>query len=80
VHYAKVRYRDTAVSYLPQLDGGGMHFGQEFVRVVPERIDRGERPAHRGQLQGEAARCLLEGRRLKYARPSQYYYLLVRPA
>jgi len=24
-------------------------------------------------------RCLLEGRRFKYARPSQYYYLLVRP-
>lgn len=25
-------------------------------------------------------RCLLERRRLKYARPSQYYYLLIRPA
>ncbi len=25
-------------------------------------------------------RCLLEGRRLKHARPSQYYYLLIRSA
>ena len=36
--YAKVCYQDIEVSYLPELDGGGMDFGQEYVWVIPARI------------------------------------------
>lgn len=38
-HYT-VRYGDIAVSYLPELDGGGMTFGQDFVPLVRERFGR----------------------------------------
>ncbi len=38
--YASVSYNNTAVSYLPELDGGGMGFGQEFVDVVREKTGR----------------------------------------
>ena len=33
-----VRYKHITVSFLPYLDGGGRGFGQEFIRVVKEKI------------------------------------------
>jgi methylase of polypeptide subunit release factors len=38
--YYTVRYGDIRVSYLPELDGGGMTFGQAFVGLVRERIGK----------------------------------------
>lgn len=38
--YYTVRYGDLRVSYLPELDGGGMTFGQAFVGLVRERIGK----------------------------------------
>lgn len=35
-----VRYNGITVSYLPHLDGGGMGFGQEYLRVVREKIGK----------------------------------------
>jgi hypothetical protein len=32
--YRKQRYNDIEVSWLPELDGGGRHFGQDFIPVV----------------------------------------------
>jgi hypothetical protein len=32
--YSLQRYRDIDVSWLPELDGGGRHFGQDFIPVV----------------------------------------------
>src|SRR3990167_7689424 len=36
--YKTVSYNNIQVSYLPELDGGGPRFGQEFIRVVREKI------------------------------------------
>ncbi|MFH1753856.1 MAG: class I SAM-dependent methyltransferase [Candidatus Omnitrophota bacterium] len=38
--YASTKYKNIEVSYLPDLDGGGMGFGQEFVQVVKEKLGR----------------------------------------
>lgn len=38
--YKAVSYRNIQVSYLPKLDGGGGRFGQEFIRVVREKIGK----------------------------------------
>lgn len=35
-----VRYNNITVSYSPHLDGGGMGFGQEYIRVVREKIGK----------------------------------------
>lgn len=35
-----VQYKNIAVSFLPDLDGGGRGFGQEYIRVVKERIGK----------------------------------------
>jgi hypothetical protein len=32
--YLKQRYRDIEVSWLDELDGGGRHFGQDFIPVI----------------------------------------------
>lgn len=37
---SKVRYGDIEVSYLPQLDGGGRDFGQDFIPVVRSRLGK----------------------------------------
>lgn len=36
--YYQVRYHDLAVNYLPELDGGGMTFGRQFLKVVQDRL------------------------------------------
>lgn len=38
--YFTVRYGALRVSYLPELDGGGMTFGQDFVGLVRERFGK----------------------------------------
>ena len=38
--YAHVRYKDIRVAYLPELDGGGMDFGQEYIWVLEEKFGR----------------------------------------
>ncbi len=38
--FKTVTYNDITVSYLPRLDGGGMGFGQEYIRVVGEKIGK----------------------------------------
>jgi methylase of polypeptide subunit release factors len=38
--FKAVRYKDITVSYLSRLDGGGMGFGQEFIRVAREKIGK----------------------------------------
>jgi methylase of polypeptide subunit release factors len=40
MEYSHVQYKDIRVSYLPNLDGGGMDFGQEFVWVLEEKFGR----------------------------------------
>lgn len=35
-----VRYKNITVSYMPHLDGGGKGFGQEYIRVVKEKIGK----------------------------------------
>jgi predicted RNA methylase len=39
-NYYKIKYRDLAVSYLPELDGGGMTFGQQYLDVIRSRMGR----------------------------------------
>jgi hypothetical protein len=36
LRYRRVRYRDIEVVYLPELEGGGIGFGQTFVPIVRE--------------------------------------------
>ncbi|GEM_PF-1165388 len=38
--YYKVKYNEISVSYLPELDGGGMTFGQQYLGVIRERVGR----------------------------------------
>src|SRR6476646_6270546 len=38
--YYKVKYGDIAVNYVPEIDGGGMTFGQQFLKVLPPRTGR----------------------------------------
>ena len=38
--YYKVKYNQIAVNYLPELDGGGMTFGQQYLGVIRERVGR----------------------------------------
>lgn len=38
--FREVRYKGITVSYLPRLDGGGIGFGQEYIRVVREKIGK----------------------------------------
>jgi methylase of polypeptide subunit release factors len=40
VAYSHVRYKNIRVSYHPDLDGGGMDFGQEFIWVLKEKFGR----------------------------------------
>ena len=40
MHYKVTKYKNIKVSYLPSLDGGGMGFGQEYLRVIKERIGK----------------------------------------
>ena len=35
-----VRYKNIEVNYSPDLDGGGMGFGQEFPRVIKEKMGK----------------------------------------
>lgn len=36
--YYKVKYGDIVVSYLPELDGGGMTFGRQYLDVVARKL------------------------------------------
>ncbi len=36
--YYKVKYNEISVSYLPELDGGGMTFGQQYLGVIREKV------------------------------------------
>lgn len=38
--YYTVKYNQIAVSYLPELDGGGMTFGQQYLSVIREKLGR----------------------------------------
>ena len=38
--YYKVKYHQIAVSYLPELDGGGMTFGQQYLDVIRQKVGR----------------------------------------
>jgi methylase of polypeptide subunit release factors len=38
--YSHVEYKKIRVSYQPNLDGGGMDFGQEFIWVLEEKFGR----------------------------------------
>lgn len=38
--YYTVKYNQIAVSYLPELDGGGMTFGQQYLGVIREKLGR----------------------------------------
>jgi methylase of polypeptide subunit release factors len=38
--YKSVKYKDIEVNYAAHLDGGGIGFGQEFLRVVKERFGK----------------------------------------
>jgi methylase of polypeptide subunit release factors len=38
--YSHVQYKNVRVSYHPDLDGGGMDFGQEFIWVLEEKFGR----------------------------------------
>ena len=38
--FKNVRYNAIKVNYLPHIDGGGIGFGQEFLRVVKEKIGK----------------------------------------
>jgi methylase of polypeptide subunit release factors len=40
VDYQHVQYKDIRVSYLPELDGGGMDFGQEYIWVLEEKTGK----------------------------------------
>jgi methylase of polypeptide subunit release factors len=40
VDYLQVQYKNIRVSYLPELDGGGMDFGQEYIWVLEEKFGR----------------------------------------
>jgi len=40
--FKTVRYNNVTVSYMPHLDGGGMGFGQEYIRVIREKIGKVE--------------------------------------
>lgn len=36
--YQHVKYGDITVSYLPELDGGGMTFGRQYLKLVRDRV------------------------------------------
>lgn len=36
--YYQVKYNQISVSYLPELDGGGMTFGQQYLGVIREKL------------------------------------------
>jgi methylase of polypeptide subunit release factors len=38
MNYQKVKYGNIEVFFLPYLEGGGRNFGQEFIRVVKEKM------------------------------------------
>ncbi len=38
--YYKVKYNEISVNYLPELDGGGMTFGQQYLGVIREKVGR----------------------------------------
>lgn len=38
--FKKIRYKGIKVKFLPYLDGGGRGFGQQFLRVVREKIGK----------------------------------------
>ena len=38
--YYKVKYNEITVNYLPELDGGGMTFGQQYLGVIREKVGR----------------------------------------
>lgn len=38
--FKNVRYKGIVVNFLPEIDGGGMGFGQQFLRVIREKIGR----------------------------------------
>lgn len=38
--YYKVKYNQISVNYLPELDGGGMTFGQQYLSVIREKFGR----------------------------------------
>ncbi len=38
--WKKVNYKNITVYYLPQLDGGGRYFAQEFIAITREKIGR----------------------------------------
>jgi 16S rRNA G966 N2-methylase RsmD len=38
--YYKVKYNQISVNYLPELDGGGMTFGQQYLSVIAEKTGR----------------------------------------
>src|SRR5579862_3880812 len=38
LQYYRVKYRDIVVSYLPELDGGGHTFGQQYLDVVRSKV------------------------------------------
>src|SRR3954467_4779077 len=39
-NYYQVKYGDWAVNYTPELDGGGMTFGQQYLEVIREKLGR----------------------------------------
>ncbi|MDP2638269.1 MAG: methyltransferase [Candidatus Levybacteria bacterium] len=38
--WRKVEYKNITVCYLPQIDGGGRYFSQEFIMAIREKIGR----------------------------------------
>lgn len=40
MNYDTIRFKDVEVCYLPNLDGGGTAFGQEYIQVIKEKIGK----------------------------------------
>ncbi|MDO8553037.1 MAG: class I SAM-dependent methyltransferase [bacterium] len=40
MNYDTTHFKDVAVCYLPNLDGGGTDFGQEYIQVVKEKFGK----------------------------------------
>src|SRR3954468_4442546 len=38
--YYKIKYNQIAVNYLPELDGGGMTFGPQYLGVIRQKLGR----------------------------------------
>ncbi len=40
ISYKTVSYKNIKVNYLPELEGGGRGFGQEYIRVIREKVGK----------------------------------------